>query len=128
MIHSDIRRCQWSRTFSLLQAISVDDRYLADDIDSFDEKTTCLGGRLLCQRPKNVRPLILFRLLRLLTYFIWQRTAQDRHTWRRHAEAFTQPRGIALPNDHETKTTPDRILNDLIVQAYTYTRIFVFTV
>ena len=22
---------------------------------------------------------------------IWQRTAQDRLTWRRHAEAFTQP-------------------------------------
>ena len=24
---------------------------------------------------------------------IWQRTAQDRLTWRRHAEAFAQPRG-----------------------------------
>ena len=32
---------------------------------------------------------------------IWQRTAQDRLTWRRHAEAFAQPRDPTLPNDDD---------------------------
>ena len=33
---------------------------------------------------------------------IWQRTAQDRLTWRRHAEAFAQPQdNTRLPNDYD---------------------------
>ena len=34
---------------------------------------------------------------------IWQRTAQDRLTWRRHAEAFAQPRdtNVRLHNDDD---------------------------
>ena len=34
---------------------------------------------------------------------IWQRTAQDRLTWRRHAEPFAQPRdtSLRLPNDDD---------------------------
>ena len=32
---------------------------------------------------------------------IWQRTAQDRLTWRQHGEAFAQPWTLQLPNDDD---------------------------
>ena len=55
------RAIQIKLTFSLFQAISVDDRDLADDTNSFDEKTTVLGRRLFSQRPKTYAHLFKFK-------------------------------------------------------------------
>ena len=32
---------------------------------------------------------------------VWQRTGQDRLTWRRHAETFPNPNTLWLPNDDD---------------------------
>ena len=32
---------------------------------------------------------------------IWERSAQDRLTWRRHAEAFPKPRDTTAPDDDD---------------------------
>ena len=55
------------------------------------------------QNRRQGRPAKRWRddLEKYLSDTIWQRTAQDMLIWRRHAEAFAQPRTQRLPNDDD---------------------------
>ena len=43
---------------------------------------------------------------------IWQRTVQYRLTWRRHDEAFAEPRALRLPNDDDDIETIGKMYGD----------------
>ena len=51
------------------------------------------GVQLLCaEKTRETSQAVERRPGQILSDTIWQRTAQDRVIWRRHAEAFAQPR------------------------------------